>query len=199
MFANILFSFALLLFVPLSLGQATGSDTIDHGMDMNMDMGMSLAAGQMLPYLHFQGGDVLWFQGWVPQDKGAIAGTCIGLFLLAIFDRWLNAIRVIAEVYWRKRAQFALSNELNRGSKSEARSHSHLSLPGILTMRMIPPFVPANDIIRGVLHGAQSLLNYAFMLAAMTFNASIIIAMVIGFGVGETLFGRYTVSKSTIH
>jgi len=72
-------------------------------MDMNMDMGMQLASGHMIPYLHFQGGDILWFNGWVPQSKGAMAGTCIGLFLLAIFDRWLAAMRAVAEVYWSKR------------------------------------------------------------------------------------------------
>jgi hypothetical protein len=72
-------------------------------MDMDMDMGMVLATGNMLPYLHFQGGDVLWFQGWVPQTKGAVAGTCIGMFLFGIFARWLAAMGMVAEVYWNKR------------------------------------------------------------------------------------------------
>lgn len=67
---------------------------------MDMDMGMSLAFGQMLPYLHFSGSDILWFEGWVPQSKGATAGACIGLFMLAIFDRWVSAMRSAAEVHW---------------------------------------------------------------------------------------------------
>lgn len=84
----------------LVLGQASSSDQINHGMDMNMDMGMSLASGSMLPYLHFAASDILWFEGWVPQNKGAIGGACVGLFMLALFDRWLSAIRSTAETHW---------------------------------------------------------------------------------------------------
>lgn len=35
-------------------------------------------------------------------------------------------------------------------------------------MRTIPPFIPAHDIARGLLHGAQALVSFAFMLAAMS-------------------------------
>lgn len=89
-----------LTLAPLVLGQASSSDQINHGMDMNMDTGMSLALGSMLPYLHFAASDILWFEGWVPQNKKAIGGACVGLFMLAIFDRWLGAIRSTAEAYW---------------------------------------------------------------------------------------------------
>ena len=73
------------------------------GMDMSMDGSMSLAAGNMTPYLHFTPGDVLWFQGWVPKSPGAMFGACLGLFLLAIVERWIAAMRSLAEAYWRKR------------------------------------------------------------------------------------------------
>ncbi len=89
-------------------------------------------------------------------------------------------------------------------------------------MRTIAPFIPAHDIARGLLHGAQALLTFAFMLAVMsvacypllpaaggtfhltcdlfrTFNAGIILTIVIGLGVGETLFGRYAASRSNLH
>ncbi|KAF9446920.1 Ctr copper transporter [Macrolepiota fuliginosa MF-IS2] len=164
-------------------------------MDMNMDMGMELASGQMITYLHFQGGDVLWFQGWVPQSHGAMAGTCIGIFLLALFDRWLAAMRAAAEVYWGKRAQIALANKLN----TQGGGPSPQSPMGTLSMRTIPPFIPSHDIARGLLHGVQALLTFAFMLAVMTFNAGIILSIVIGLGVGQTLFGRYAASGLVLH
>ncbi|KXN89081.1 Protein P80 [Leucoagaricus sp. SymC.cos] len=186
---------SLLLVVSSAFAQATSQDDVSHGMDMNMDMGMQLASGQMIPYLHFQGGDVLWFQGWVPQSRGAIAGACLGLFLLAIFDRWLATMRSVAEVYWNKRAEIGLLNKLN----TQGSGKTGVTLAGVLTLRTIPPFIPSHDIARGVLHSAQSFLSFAFMLAAMTFNAGIIVAMVVGFGVGETLFGRYAASRSSVH
>lgn len=70
---------------------------------MDMDTSILLPQGQMLPFLHFHAADTLWFQGWVLQSTGAIAGACIGLFLLAIFSRWLDTMRSLAEIDWKKR------------------------------------------------------------------------------------------------
>lgn len=73
-----------------------------NGMDMSTDGPMDLMNGNMLFYLHFTPGDTLWFQGWVPQSDGAMVGACIGIFMLALVDRWLAAIRSMSEVVWRK-------------------------------------------------------------------------------------------------
>lgn len=74
-----------------------------NGMDMSMDGAMDLSSGSMLPYLHFTPGDNLWFLGWVPQTAGAMVGACIGLFLLALVDRWIAACRAVMDVHWSKR------------------------------------------------------------------------------------------------
>lgn len=57
----------------------------------------------MVPYLHFTPGDALLFREWVPRNAGPFTGACIGLFLLAMVDRWLAAMRRIAEVWWKQR------------------------------------------------------------------------------------------------
>jgi Ctr copper transporter family len=75
----------------------------DNGMDMNMDQGMSMSVGNMIMYLHFKLGDNLWFPGWAPHSAGAMAGTCIGLLMLSIAERWLAAIRGVMEAHWRTR------------------------------------------------------------------------------------------------
>ena len=74
-----------------------------NGMDMSMDGAMSLASGSMVPYLHFMPGDILWFYGWVPTSNGAMAGACIGLFLFALVDRWISAMRSVMEAHWYNR------------------------------------------------------------------------------------------------
>jgi copper transporter 1 len=56
----------------------------------------------MIPWLHFEGGDALWFESWRPASKGAIAGAAIGLFVFAIFERWVAAMRGLMEVHWRR-------------------------------------------------------------------------------------------------
>ena len=78
-----------------------GGDT--NGMDMSMDSPMNLASGHMLMYFHTTPGDILWFEGWVPQSTGAMVGACIGLFLLALVDRWVAACRGMMEMHWKKR------------------------------------------------------------------------------------------------
>lgn len=60
-----------------------------------------MATGEMLPYLHFTKGDILWLTGWVPSSVGAMVGACIGLFLLAMCERWISALRAVMDVHWR--------------------------------------------------------------------------------------------------
>jgi|SRR5882762_1051694 copper transporter 1 len=74
-----------------------------NGMVMSMDGAMPLGIGNMIPYLHFTPGDNLWFLGWVPRSAGAMVGTCIGLFLLALVERWIAASRAVMEAHWIKR------------------------------------------------------------------------------------------------
>jgi len=167
----------------------------DDGMIMDMDDAMSLASGSMLTYLHFTIGDVLWFQGWVPQNNGAMFGTCFGLFLLALVDRWVAACRAMMEVHWVKRAQLAYTNKLN----AEGKRVSPQTVSGVFLMRRSPPFILAHDIVRGVMHAGQAALTFAFMLAVMTFQVGFILSIVIGLGVGEALFGRYARAGVALH
>ncbi|KAJ3784717.1 CTR copper uptake transporter [Lentinula aff. detonsa] len=172
-----------------------------NGMIMSMDGSMDLASGNMLTYLHFTvGGDILWFQGWVPQGPGAMFGACVGLFLLALVDRWIAACRAMMEVHWAKRAQIAYANKLNANENADKkRAVSPLTPGNVFLMRRAPPFIPAHDIVRGILHAGQAALTFAFMLVVMTFQLGFIIAIVVGLGVGETLFGRYAHAGTTLH
>ncbi|KAJ7037150.1 CTR copper uptake transporter [Mycena alexandri] len=156
----------------------------ENGMDMSMDDGMTLAAGTMMPMLHFTRGDTLWFMGWVPQTAGAMAGACIGLFILTLIDRWLAAVRAMMELYWRETG-------LRLRQKSAADVDDKYGKIRRLRLRA-PPFIPAHDIMRGAMHALQAALGFAFMLAIMTFQAAYIITIALGLGIGEMLFGRYS-------
>ncbi|KAH9487151.1 CUF1-dependent copper transporter 1 [Psilocybe cubensis] len=166
----------------------------------------------MIPYLHFTGGDFLFFEEWQPSSAGAIAGACIGLALLAILERWLGATRSVLNAHWRRRAleQSAIRDkafvgrnvsserlhESNDRAESEgpnaaaqppAKSNGAISKTRI---RTIAPFIAAYDIPRGILYALEMLLMYLLMLAVMTFQAAYIISIVLGLGIGEILFGR---------
>jgi copper transporter 1 len=76
-----------------------------------MDMGSEASPAvdiMMIPWLHFGGGDNLFFKSLYPSSPGALVGASIVLFLLAIFERWLSAVRVQMEAHWRERCVGAL-------------------------------------------------------------------------------------------
>ncbi|KAH7882638.1 Ctr copper transporter family-domain-containing protein [Phlebopus sp. FC_14] len=174
----------------------------ENGMDMSMDVPMNLAMGNMLPYLHFTPGDTLWFLGWVPHTKGAMVGACIGIFLFAILERWISACRSLMELHWSTRypsAQLISTRILiqlkreNITIADKLHTSSTQRLSGIHKFRRLaPPFIPAHDITRGVVFAAHALLGYLFMLTVMTFQLGFILSLVVGLGVGETMFGRFS-------
>ena len=63
----------------------------------------------MTPYLHFAGGDYLYFKSWHPSSHGAIAGASIALVILAILERLLHATRGAMDARWRRR-RYGLHN-----------------------------------------------------------------------------------------
>ncbi|KAI0361853.1 hypothetical protein OH77DRAFT_1391920 [Trametes cingulata] len=161
----------------------------------------------MVPWLHFTSGDNLLFETWQPSSKGAVAGACIGLFLFALFERWINAMRGAAEDYWRRRAALLTkqaachssspspepkgSADVDEVPVTELPSQSDVPLrTRARAPRTVPPFIPSHDVPRGVLYAFHTLLTYALMLVVMTFQAAFIISIVLGSGIGEVLFGR---------
>jgi hypothetical protein len=167
----------------------------DNGMDMNMDQGMSMDMGNVIMYLHFSIGDNLWFLGWAPRSAGAMAGACVGLFMLAIAERWLVAMRGLMEEHWSTRfvshfcpncfaqallcsAQIALSNKLNCSTPVVATSASFEertkpSSGGSVEPRLgwlrhhAPPLILAYDIPRGILQLVIASINFLLMLTVM--------------------------------
>jgi len=154
----------------------------------------------MVPYLHFAGGDYLIFKSLTPTSAGQLAGASIVLFLLALIERGLAAFRSYLEVYWESKAQ-----ALSSGDQLDTSSNTHFLLKsspyrGAKSLyRTFPPFTPSHDIPRGIFHAFQAFIGYGLMLAVMTFQAAYIIAIVIGLGVGEVVFGRFAAGRHSGH
>jgi copper transporter 1 len=94
-------SFILLSLVYFVGAQMMSDPSMSSDAMNGMDMGGMSSGGMMTPWLHFALGDALWFKTWVPQNKGALAGAAIGLFLLAIVERWFASMRALMELHWR--------------------------------------------------------------------------------------------------
>ncbi|KAJ3552430.1 hypothetical protein NM688_g4154 [Phlebia brevispora] len=191
-------------------------------MSMTMDMpGMSTSTPSadtsgmdmmMTPWLHFVGGDNLFFKTLNPSSHGAIAGACIVLGFLAIFERWFASVRGVLEVHWyhsaHNQVKSKVADEGDRLSTSPTPDKEHDVVKGDVdslkgassarvypsrgsrVSRLSPPFILSHDIPRGVGFAFQAFLAYILMLAVMTFQAAYIIAIIVGLGIGEFLFGR---------
>lgn len=177
------------------------SDAMD-----GMDMGGMSQGGMMTPWLHFALGDALWFKTWVPQNKGSLAGAAIGLFLLAIIERWLASMRALMELHWRQQMlkaaqasfpplQYEKQDKDDQSSAVDANATgpavSQASKRPLNAVRIAAPFIPMHNVTRGVMHAITAALNFLFMLAVMTYQGAFFIAIVLGLGVGEILFGRF--------
>jgi len=127
----------------------------------------------MKPYLHFTGGDNLFFKSWHPSSRGAIAGASMSLLILAILERLLHTTRGIMDARWSTPA-------LNTARGGAFPSKKGRTIPSDLF----------RDSARGALYSLQALLMYALMLAVMTFQAVYIISIIVGLGLGEALAMR---------
>ncbi|KAG6902819.1 hypothetical protein C0995_011306 [Termitomyces sp. Mi166 len=146
------------------------------GTNTTMSMGDA-----MIPYLHFTRGDYLLFKTWKPTSTGAVAGACIGLVLLAIFERWLFAVRSALDYHWRRKglalASLGINSRPIEDTEKPLQLKSHdsqgqnpldvIQRPISTFTRTIPPFIFAHDIPRGLLHGGQALLAYVLMLSVI--------------------------------
>ncbi|EUC65521.1 Ctr copper transporter, putative [Rhizoctonia solani AG-3 Rhs1AP] len=191
-----------------------------------MDMGGSSSGSSsetmamMIPYLHFTGGDYLFFDTLVPTSKGAIAGACIVLAVLAILERAVAGARGIFALYVIHRHKKLLQQKGTSGQymiAQEAVPHeekiveiegsttttSSRTSPAFITgplpaqrQRSMLPLLWPYELARGGLFIVQSFLVYAIMLAVMSFNAAYIICIIVGTGIGEILFGRFSVEQT---
>ena len=67
------------------------------------DDSMGVMSVMMKPWLHFTGGDYLYFSTVAPSSHGAITGAAIVLFVIALLDRFVFAIRGVMGQRWKKR------------------------------------------------------------------------------------------------
>jgi len=188
------------------------TSTASASMASSTSGSMDMDSMMMVPYLHFTGGDNLFFKTLTPSSHGAIAGACIVLVAFAICERWFASVRSCLTVHWRQRALALAANRDNRPERSTTSTpttdedaccdveevivdslsvkYTRPTFAFRRASRNIEPFIILHDLPRGILYALQAFLAYTLMLAVMTFQAAYIISIIVGLGVGEAFFGR---------
>ncbi|KAF5339983.1 hypothetical protein D9611_012415 [Ephemerocybe angulata] len=162
---------------------------------------MAGKATGMTAQFHTQLGDPIWLQAWVPQNKGALAGACIGLALLGILERWLAAFYALLSPSSTapRNLRFGATSTIIPNDTHAHHAHAQETtnsapLPKGLKALFFPRLSPSDDIIRGMLYAVQAALGFLLMLVVMTYQGYLILSIVLGLGVGEMLFGRIVAS-----
>jgi len=62
-----------------------------------------MEGGMMTMYLHFTPGESVLFGPWIPKTDQAIFGTCVGVFILAMVDRWFSATAAVMIAHWNRK------------------------------------------------------------------------------------------------
>ncbi|KAI0790415.1 Ctr copper transporter family-domain-containing protein [Abortiporus biennis] len=157
----------------------------DGSSSSSSSTGMSSMSMDMIPWLHFTGGDYFIFKAWRPTSRGEVTGACIGLIVFAILERFVSGCRGVMYRRYKQRTSTELTSDDTSLEKS-----NNVQTTRIIRERSFPTFDWSYDIPNGLLFMLQMLMSYILMLALMTFSAAFLIAMCIGLGIGEMLFGR---------
>lgn len=187
----------LFFFTAVALGHG-GEEEPTKNVDLTMpEMNTGSEMMMMTPYFHWMANaDALYFKSWVPRTPGALAGACIGLFCLALFERFLSGARGLLEAWWRRQQASSATRALVTPDNASTHSHSKSIESGrdyLMSASPIPlvaPFEPLRDIARGAMQAVQSLIGFFLMLSVMTYNAAFLISVILGLGIGEFIFAR---------
>lgn len=165
-------------------GSGMNCTTMNHG---NMNHGGN--SGHMMQMWFTTGHNfTLLFEGWKVNTVGELIGSMIALVLMGMV---YEGIKVGREMLKRKAARPVIQREtynLNGdGCKKDAPP----------TMIVSPPrqFMTSKlHMLQACLHMLQVFLGYLLMLAFMTYNAWLCLAIILGAGLGYFLFGWKSVT-----
>lgn len=188
----------LLFFAAVALAHGGEEEEPTRNVDVTMpEMNMGSDMMMMTPYFHWMANaDALYFKAWVPRTPGTLAGACIGLFSLALFERFLGGARGLLEAWWRRQQASTSTRALVTPDNASVHSHSKSIESGrdyLMSANPIPlvaPFEPVRDLARGAMQAVQSLIGFFLMLSVMTYNAAFLISVILGLGIGEFVFAR---------
>lgn len=132
------------------------------------------------------------FDGWRTQTLMQYWGSLLVLFLASVFHEYVVSIRAHIRMKYNNIIS-RQENSYNSMESAEPQAKSMHLLP--LTQRRTRCYVI--KIAETLLFGVNALLGYLLMLAAMSYNGGVVLAIVVGLSVGFFSFrsvGNFNVS-----
>merc|ERR1712002_486429 len=146
-----------------------GNGTEHHGGGMQM--------------FFFLGGNVtLFFKDWITKNSiGKFLGACLGLIIVGVLYEGLKVGRIyLLRQRYHHVSSTVITNHESNGTKIEE-TVAESTFPRSNRMKL--------HWIQTFLHVLQVFVGYMLMLAFMTYNVWICLAVLIGSGIGYFVFG----------
>lgn len=216
--------------------------SMDHGMNASHDSTSSdtMAGMSMSTIFSTSTHITLFFTGWTTTTIAAYIMTIIFLFILALFNRFIGALKHQIESVWSGEHQeskplplppktrlarhffkaktsplpLSLAREgdyewdpltsqshtehMDTSSADMEEKVGRFSLSFSLTRKPFQWWKPSKpwnwkvDGVRAIMEFTRAFIGYILMLAVMTFNLGIFLAVLGGVFIGELIFGRYS-------
>ncbi|KAF5391902.1 hypothetical protein D9757_001708 [Collybiopsis confluens] len=142
------------------------------------------------------------FPGWHISSNSVFVLSCFAIVALGIFYEYLRVFQKSLDT------KIALSltkgKHRARSSRSSSRNTPELESEGLLSGRIINTggegvAVPLTArLLRAILYGVTVFLSFFLMLVFMTYNAYLIVAVVLGASIGHFVFGGYINTDSLL-
>jgi len=174
---------------------------MDHSQDMGMDHSQHMSAGaatgahgghqgMMAMTFHFGVTEYVLFDAWHVTTAGGMVASCLGLFLIALLYEGLKYKR---EDLLRKNA--------TRNQFDTIRVPTDGGVTEVTTVSPSQRMLSKHHFLQTFLHAVQVVVGYFLMLAFMTYNVWLGIAIVLGAAAGYFIFGskKFVVVDVTEH
>lgn len=169
--------------MPVAAVDSIETTTHDHG-SMKTEHAHTMMGMTMQMYFEAGYKATILFEQWNTDSIGAMVGSCIGIFLLAIIYEGLKFFR---EKLHRKN-YVAIDYSKVRGSQDSGNGATEVTQTKT-AVTCKTSMTSASHYIQTALHALQLVISYFLMLIVMTYNVWLFLSVVLGCTVGYFLFG----------
>lgn len=174
----------------MNMNNMNNMDHMNHMNHMNMNGNMSMACGEgmmgMQMYFHTGTCEYVLFKEALVKNAGEMVGACVIIFILALF---YEALKVFREHLLRKALTPTFERTLTVSSSKYAQSQDTMIIDPQSARSNGQHIISTSHFVQTGLHILQVFISYLLMLAFMTYNIWLCLAVVLGAGTGYFMFG----------
>ncbi|QRV93770.1 copper transport protein CTR2 [Ceratobasidium sp. AG-Ba] len=169
-----------------------GMDHGGHGGHGGMDMGPKCDMNMLW---NTQIVDTcIVFKSWHISSKATFFLSFLAIVALGVGYEWLRRAQTILDVRIARSISKGKASVLDNPSSEETPLN-----PRALKQPSLSNLSPADRISRAALYGASVFLSFFLMLVFMTYNAYLILAVVLGASLGHYIFGAQMDAEAVLN